>query len=427
MLDPRILTRYCSIGLTWLTMACCSLGQEPSKPPASPAPPAQIEVRAVASSPSANESTPQANPSSPQTRSVEELLLRDFRPTPKLRVKSNSPPAAKFPVVDVHTHLSYRLKDNPEALDAFVELMDRNNIAVCVSLDGRLGPALQRHIEYLWTDYRERFVIFMNIDWQGQGDDDNPASLACNQPGFVRTTVMQMEAAAQAGVSGLKIFKGFGLSYRDAAGELLQIDDPRWDPIWETCGRLKLPVIMHVADPAAFFDPIDAHNERWEELSRHPDWSFHGQQFPSRDALLEARNRVIARHSKTTFIGAHLGNNSEDLATVAEWLDRYPNLVVEISSRIGELGRQPYTSRDFFIKYADRVMFGTDGPWPEKRFGLYWRFLETRDEYFPYSEKEFPPQGMWQIYGVYLPDEVLQKIYHQNAARVIPGVRERLR
>jgi predicted TIM-barrel fold metal-dependent hydrolase len=189
---------------------------------------------------------------------------------------------------------------------------------------------------------------------------------------------------------------------------------------------LGLPIILHTADPVAFFKQIDKTNERWEELSRHPDWSFYGEQFPSREELLAARNRVIARHPKTIFIGAHVANNSEDLAVVGRWLDEYPNLYVEFASRIGEMGRQPYTSRKFIIKYADRVLFGTDGPWPERRIRLYWRFLETQDEYFPYSEKEFPPQGLWNIYGLYLPDPVLRKVYHENAARIIPGVKEKL-
>ena len=135
---------------------------------------------------------------------------------------------------------------------------------------------------------------------------------------------------------------------------------------------------------------------------------------------------MIADHPHTTFIAAHMANDGEDLKQTAAWLEAYPNMVVELASRISELGRQPYTARDFLIKYQDRVLFGTDGPWPELRYSRYWRFLETRDEYFPYSEKEIPPQGLWQIYGVALPDETLEKIYHGNAARIIPGIRERL-
>ena len=182
---------------------------------------------------------------------------------------------------------------------------------------------------------------------------------------------------------------------------------------------------MHTADPVAFFKPIDANNERWEELSRHPDWSFYGDQFPDRDELLAARNRVVQRHPGTTFIGAHVANNAEDLATVAKWLETYPNLVVEFASRINELGRQPYTARKFLIKFQDRILFGTDGPWPEERLRYYWRFMETYDEYFPYSEKRPLPQGMWRIYGVGLPERVLKKIYFENALRVMPSLKER--
>ncbi|OYP30466.1 hypothetical protein CGZ80_22255 [Rhodopirellula sp. MGV] len=355
-----------------------------------------------------------------------ELLLRDFRPRQKLVVEEHPLASARYPVVDAHIHMHYRLRDSREALDDFVGLMDRNDIAVCVSLDGKLGQQLDEHMEYLWTKYRDRFAIFANVNWQGNAPADQPHLWPCHQPGFAERTAQELQDAAERGVCGLKVFKAFGLSYKNPDGTLMKIDDPRWDPIWDKCGELGIPVIIHTADPAAFFDPIDKYNERWEELSRHPDWSFHGDQFPTRQELLDARNRVIERHPKTQFIGAHVANNSEDLKTVGEWLDRYPNLWVEPASRIGELGRQPYTAREFLIRYQDRILFGTDGPWPELRFQLYWRFFETKDESFPYSEKIPPPQGMWTIYGVGLPDEVLQKLYYKNAARLIPGVEERL-
>ena len=160
-------------------------------------------------------------------------------------------------------------------------------------------------------------------------------------------------------------------------------------------------------------------------MSRHPDWSFHGKDFPKRDELLAARNRVIQRHAKTTFIGAHMAGNPEDLDEVSQWLEQYPNLYVEIASRIGELGRQPYTARKFMIKHQDRVLFGTDGPWPELRLTYYWRFLETRDENFPYSEKSPPPQGFWNIYGVELPEAVLKKVYFENALKILPAAKDK--
>ena len=359
-------------------------------------------------------------------RAGRELLLRNFRPEQQLSAPQHQLTHAAFPVIDVHTHFHYKLRDSVQALDDFVALMDRNRVAVCVSLDGKLGGQLQRHMKFLWSRHKDRFAIFANVNWQGDAPEDNPSLWPCHQPGFAERTAEQLERAAEQGISGLKVFKSFGLKYRNPDGTLIEIDDRRWDPIWAKCGELGLPVIIHTGDPAAFFEPIDETNERWEELSRHPDWSFYGDEYPSRKELLNARNRVIARHPDTQFIGAHIANNPENLAEVARWLDRYPNLWIEPASRIGELGRQPFTARDFLIRYQDRLLFGTDGPWPERRYNLYWRFFETRDESFPYSEKVPPPQGMWQIYGVDLPPRVLKKLYHENAVQLIPGIEKRL-
>lgn len=355
------------------------------------------------------------------------LALDQFRPKPMLKVEEHRLAGAKYPCVDVHTHPRLRLLHSKKRLDEFVEIMDEQNIAVCASLDGRVGDEFKEHADYLWTDYPDRFVIYANVDWVGGGNQDDPATWDCHRSDFGHRTAQQLAEAKRMGASGLKLFKQFGLGYRNPDGSLIRIDDPRWDPIWEACGKLGLVVIIHTADPAAFFLPIDANNERWEELHRHPDWSFYGDDFPSREELLAARNRVIERHPKTTFIGAHMANNSENLAEVGQWLDQYPNLYVEIAARIAELGRQPYTTRKFFLKYPDRIMFGTDGPRVRLRLLYHWRFLETFDEYFPYAENEFPPQGLWRIYGIGLPDEVLRKVYYENAMRVIPGVAERVK
>lgn len=354
------------------------------------------------------------------------LALDQFRPRSMLRVPATEVRRAKFPVVDVHVHARYKTHHAPEALDEWVRVMDDQGIAACVSLDGGAGAQFREHREYLWSRYRDRFVIFANVDWQGGAPEDQPAKWDCHRPDFGRRTARALEEAQQEGASGLKIFKSLGLGYRNPDGSLVQIDDPRWDPIWEACGRLKLPVLIHTADPAAFFLPVDRFNERWEELHRHPEWSFAGGDFPSREALWAARNRVIARHPGTLFIGAHVANNPEDLAEVGRWLDAYPNLVVEISARLAELGRQPRAARQFFVRYADRILFGTDGPRTPERMRPHWRLLETADEYFPYAEDQYPPQGLWNIYGLDLPDDVLRKVYAENAARLIPGIAERL-
>lgn len=356
-------------------------------------------------------------------RDGRQLLLENFRPQSQLRVPFTKLAGAKFPAIDIHTHFRVRTKHSPEQLDAFVQVMDRQGIALCVSLDGGLGDKIDEHAKYLLTKYPDRFAMFANIDWQGTGKADEPATWDCNRPDFARRMAIALADAKERGCLGLKIFKAFGLEYKNVDGTLIKIDDPRFDPIWQACGELKFPVLIHVADPAAFFLPIDEKNERWEELHRRPEWSFHGPQFPPREELLAAFHRVVERHPKTHFIGAHVDSNAEDLAAVAAALDRYPNLHVELASRIAELGRQPYSARKFLIKYQDRVLLGTDGPWPEDRLKLYWRFLETEDEYFPYSEKEPPPQGLWNIYGVHLPEETLRKVYYENALRLLPGLR----
>jgi predicted TIM-barrel fold metal-dependent hydrolase len=358
-------------------------------------------------------------------REGRQLLLENFRPQSQLKVAAHPSARARFPAIDIHSHFRIRLHHSPEQLDAFVQVMDRQGIALCVSLDGQLGDAVDEHAKYLRTRYPDRFAMFANLDWQGKGTADKPETWDCNRPDFARRMALALADAKSRGCCGLKIFKGFGLEYKNADGSLIAIDDPRFDPIWQACAELEFPVIIHVADPAAFFLPIDETNERWEELHRRPNWSFYGPQFPKREELLAAFHRVVERHPKTTFIGAHVDSNSEDLAAVAAALDRYPNLYVELASRIAELGRQPYTARKFLVKYQDRVLLGTDGPWPEQRLTLYWRFLQTEDEYFPYSEKEFPPQGFWNIYGVYLPDEVLQKVLYANALKLLPSIQDR--
>jgi predicted TIM-barrel fold metal-dependent hydrolase len=182
-------------------------------------------------------------------------------------------------------------------------------------------------------------------------------------------------------------------------------------------------VEVHVSDPAAFFTPLDRFNERWHELNQHPEWLFYDSKFPRREEILEQFRRAIERHPRTKFIGAHMGNNAEDLSAVGEWLDRYPNFHVDFDARISELGRQPYTARRFFLKYQDRILFGTDTFPSVEAYRAYYRFLETDDEYWD-PEKSHHRQGFWMIYGIYLPREVLEKVYYKNAERLLIGLKK---
>jgi predicted TIM-barrel fold metal-dependent hydrolase len=197
------------------------------------------------------------------------------------------------------------------------------------------------------------------------------------------------------------------------------VDDPRLDVIWDAAGELCLPVVIHVADPVAFFDPVDETNERWEELGEHPDWAFTSPPFPPFRTIVDALARVVARHPGTTFVGAHVGCFAENLDWVGALLEACPNFHIDIAARLGELGRQPYSSRRFFLRFAERILFGLDlGPDLES-YRIAYRFLETDDEYFNYTAGPFSAQGRWFIHGIHLPDDVLEKVYAGNAERIL--------
>jgi len=339
---------------------------------------------------------------------VGDEMVRGYDPEPMLAVEATEVPAAKFTAIDIHCHWS--LEQDPQAI---LDAMDRRNIRAAVNLSGGSGERLDRMLARFHDAAPERLLVFCNLDYTG-----------IDEPGWSERTVEYLREARRRGVAGLKVYKDLGLRVRDASGKLVPIDDPRLDPVWAACGELGMPVLIHTADPAAFFQPLDRDNERWMQLRRHPSWSFHGEAYPSRAELFAQRNRVLDRHRGTTFIGAHMGSHAGDLDTLARTLDEHPNLVVDISGRVNELGRQPYTARRFFIDYQDRILFGTDrfpGRERQPRYTIYYRFFETDDEYFKYYDHPFPPAGEWRIDGIDLPDHVLEKVYYRNAERVLFG------
>ncbi|HVI10370.1 MAG TPA: amidohydrolase family protein [Candidatus Binatia bacterium] len=334
------------------------------------------------------------------------LLLKDFQPQSMLHAREHKVDRAKFYVIDVHNHTNdARGIGDQLPPQRVLEIMDNTNVKTIVILTGMWGEKLQNVIDTMVKPYPGRFIVFEQIDWSKIDDPD-----------FSREMVAQLDDSVRRGARGLKILKDLGLGVRDKTGKLITVDDPRLDPVWEECGRLGIPVSIHVSDPEAFFHPIDATNERYEELIEHPDWSFYGPQFPGKVAILEARDRVIARHPHTTFVCLHLANWPENLDYVSAELDRYPNMMVEFAAREAELGRQPRRAREFFIKYQERIMFGTDNGMEEEMYRNHFRWLETGDEYFDYWG--YPAQGRWKIYGMELPDPVLEKIYHLNAERL---------
>ena len=359
------------------------------------------------------------------------LELSRYEPRSMLQVHESHVERSRFPVIDFHTHISgstqsergVELSPDREYLGTPQELlavMERKNIRAMVNLTGGYDNGLTEAVAKYDRAYPGRFYTFTE-----------PSYSRFQEPNYPKMQARAIEQAHRDGARGLKILKTLGLYLREniTSGTLVRIDDARFDPMWDACGQLNMPVAIHISDPIAFFTPTDRFNERYEELNNHPDWSFYGGDFPSNADLIAARNRMIARHPNTQFVTVHVGNFSEDLKNVGENLDRFPNMSVDIAARIGELGRQPMTARKFFDKFQDRVLFGTDATphgdeFPQQVFNdqlyeIYYRFLETNDEYFDYAPAKIPPQGRWRIYGIDLPDSILRKVYSENAARLL--------
>jgi len=368
---------------------------------------------------------------SPEGSGKRRLDISEFQPKSMLHVPETKVSRSRYSVIDVHTHLSIRansvhgvgLGEKMEFLatpESILPTMDRKNIKMMVNLTGGSGKGLEEAIQKFQQPHPDRFLTFTEPSWDHS-----------NQPGYSKFQADEIERAHKAGAHGLKVLKTLGLYLREnvTEGRLVKIDDPRFDAMWDACGALGMPVAIHVSDPEAFFLPTDRFNERFEELNNHPDWSFHDHDFPSNAEIMEARNRVFARHPKTQFIVLHVGNNAENLPYVSECMDRFPNMTVEMGARLGELGRQPRMSRRFFEKYQDRILFGTDAVpngtdtpqqvFVDQLYEIYYRFLETEDEYFDYAPSLVPPQGRWRIYGIGLPEEILKKVYYGNAARLL--------
>ena len=350
------------------------------------------------------------------------LALEDYRPRQALRTPASTVPLPRSPVIDAHNHLGsafggdWRTRTAAELAAA----LDRSGVERIVDLDGGWGDALRGEIEHWQTALPGRVAVFAGLDYERWAID----------PAFAEVEAARLREGVAAGARGLKVWKLLGLRARDPRGRLVAVADPRLDVLWATAGELGVPVTIHIADPVAFFQPLDARNERWEELRAHPDWHFWPTRpagrpdvegFPPFDELIDGLEAVVVRHPGTTFIGAHVGCAAEDLARVSLILERAPNFHVDLAARIAELGRQPYGARAFILRWSDRVLFGTDMAPDPAWWSVYYRFLETADESFAYdaSEDEPPSQGRWRIHGLHLPDADLRRVYHDNAASLI--------
>ncbi len=333
------------------------------------------------------------------------MSIEDYKPKSTLVVPQHPVTRARYPFIDVHNHQNSQM---PVAqLDKLVKDMDGLNLQVMVNLSGGYGDALEKGVANMKCHYKNRFVVFANIDFTNIDD-----------PGYNGRAAARLERDVHNGAQGLKIFKNFGMDLKDTKGQRIHVDDPRFDDVFETCGRLKIPVLIHTAEPWSFFQPMDQYNERWLELKMHPGRARPPDKYPSWETLMGEQHNLFARHPNTVFIAAHLGWLGNNLAELGSLLDRLPNVNTEIAAVLYELGRQPRFAREWLIKYQDRVMFGKD-VWNAQEYYTYFRVLETADEYFDYYRKY---HAFWQMYGLDLPDEVLKKLYFKNALRIIPAI-----
>jgi uncharacterized protein len=327
-----------------------------------------------------------------------------YNPPSSLVVPQHKVAKAKFPFIDVHNH-QFGMPDMD--LGKLISEMDKLNMKVMVNLSGQSGDLIKRSVANIREHYPKRFIVFANVDFKRVGED-----------GWGEQAARQLEEDVKNGANGLKIYKSLGFSVNDISGKRVTVDDARLDPVWEKAGELKIPVLIHTADPKSFWDPMDSSNERWLELSTHPNRKRDAVNPAPWETLIEEQHRLFKKHRNTTFIAAHFGWYPNDLQKLSQLLEELPNVVVEFGAVIAELGRQPRAAKQFFTKYQDRILFGKDS-WVPEEYATYFRVLETEDEYFPYHKKY---HAFWAMYGMGLPDDILKKIYYKNALRIIPNL-----
>lgn len=354
-----------------------------------------------------------------------DILLSDFEPKSTLKVERKHIFKAKFPVIDIHFHFNSEFITEEDkrvlAPESIIKSMDSLGIKMIINLDGfGAGGTVDFLIRYQ-RKYPERFLNFAPL-WF-------PPNIITDD--HISQQIERFEKLVKNGeTNGMKLWKYLGLKTRDISGKVIPVDDPRLDPMWSKAGELGVPILWHCLDPTGSFQPVDKTNERFLALKSISKWTFYGPRYPNVGDVLKQRENVLRKHPNTIFIGAHMGYNPNDLNYLGYLLDTYANYYVDISAVLSDIGRQPYTARRFFIKYQDRILFGTDGgclmtekDWTfEKCYQTHFEFLETENEYFDYPLQDVVNQGDWKIYGINLPDEVLEKVYYKNAERILPNI-----
>ena len=348
------------------------------------------------------------------TVQAQEMSFEQYNPISTLVVPEHPLKRAKFPFIDIHSH---QWNVSQETVHRLVREMDEINMAVMVNLSGRGFSRGNNDVEtqeYMYGMIRRfngvapgRFIVFTNLSFNGFGSKE-----------WIEKAKKELEADVKNGANGLKIYKSLGMSTKDIHGNRIPVDHPDLDPIWAKCSELGIPVLIHSADPAPFWEPMDANNERWLELKLNPGRKRAADDPVPFETIIQEQHHVFQKHPKTTFINAHMGWMANDLAKAGAHLEKYPNVNFGIGAVIAEFGRQPRMAKAFFEKYQDRILFAKDA-YVKEEFYTYFRVLETEDEYFPYYKKY---HAFWSMYGLGLSDEVLKKVYYKNAIKIIPNI-----
>ncbi|HET7188640.1 MAG TPA: amidohydrolase family protein [Gemmatimonadaceae bacterium] len=335
------------------------------------------------------------------------MTLEEYEPRSMLVTEEHPVRRAKFPFVDIHGHQNLAMDD--ASLASLVAQMDHMGLRTMNNLSGGWGEGLKAQVRNVRAKYPGRFTVFANVDWS-----------RVNEPNFARNAAAQLERDVKdGGAVGLKIFKNLGMDTYWADGSRVRTDDPRLAPIWDMAGTLGIPVLIHTAEPPAFFLPVDKHNERYLELEQFPSRARPASKYPPFDSLIAEQHRMFKAHPRTTFISAHLSWLGQDLRRLGRTLDTIPNMNIEVAAALYEIGRQPRAGREFFIKYQDRILMGKDTFGGEDEYAVYFRIFETNDEYFPWYRRR---HAFWGMYGLGLPDSVLRKVYYKNALRIVKGI-----
>jgi predicted TIM-barrel fold metal-dependent hydrolase len=339
--------------------------------------------------------------------------ILDYRPHSTLVVPEHMVKKARYPAIDFHGH-PFGMLGTVESLAQMGAQLDSLNVRMIIVANNVSGDALKQMMSTIKSSptMKDRVRVLAGIDFRNVG------------PGWAQKAVAQLEADVAAGAVGIgEIPKNFGQTIRKADGSRLAIDDPDLDPIWQAAARLKLPVFIHTADPAEFYQPVNYSNERWLELELFPSRRIPPTQHPNFEELMKERDNLFRRNPKTTFVAAHMGWHANDLGRLGRMLAEMPNVYVDVGAVLYDIGRQPRAAHDFFVKYQDRILFGKDAYQPEE-YPYYWRVFETNDDYFDYYR---PYHAFWKLYGIGLPDEVLKKVYYGNALRITPRLPQEAR